>query len=794
MKRLQKISLSILLSIFSVMPILAQEVNSTILLEMAPYRHIYNPAFEPITDGYFYFPALSHINLYGGNNSLVMKDVLINKDGRTMWTLNPNSGVNMLDAFRKNTLIRATTNMAILGFGTRIKEDGYLHINIDANIDAGFSTPKGLFQFLLGGGMTDRTGVNTFNLNGLGLNAQMYVSLGVGYSKRQNDQWTWGLKVKLLDGIAYAGMRQKYLDLNASPEEWAIQGRGHMNLAGPFTSLPHNINYDEINRWFQNGDIISTDIPTLLKPSGLGAAFDLGFTYQPHRMVKISASLTDIGAIYWYKGRRYDYGVNGIYNGIGQLNMDQFYDKENNEFRTNDLTDTIVNRLEEIYKTALTPLGSKEKFFAPLTMKLNVGVDAYFCNDILGLSLYNRAMLYNAKVYDELTLGAAVRPCTWFNFGVSYSFLNGKWDNLGAAIGLRGGPFALTLAADYVPLTWARGASNDKEYAVPYKSKGFNVEMGLNIVWGWKKNKDKDKDGIFDKLDMCPATPKGVYVDDLGCPLDTDGDGVPDYLDNCPATPAAAYGLIDDHGCPIDTDGDGVPDYLDECPGTDSIVFGYVDDKGCPLDSDGDGVPDYMDKCPNTPAIAIGYVDEFGCELDSDGDGVPDYCDLCPQLAGSKENKGCPAMKKEVSNIFKKAMQGIQFETGKAVIKKSSNAILDQVANVFIENPTWSAEVQGHTDNVGKPAANLVLSDKRANAVRDYLIKKGVAAERLTAKGYGDTMPIEDNKTSKGRTLNRRVEFAVTYEEKHVETINQYAEPLPADTVPAAVADSAVVK
>jgi len=294
---------------------------------------------------------------------------------------------------------------------------------------------------------------------------------------------------------------------------------------------------------------------------------------------------------------------------------------------------------------------------------------------------------------------------------------------------------------------------------------------------------DTDGDGVEDYKDRCPNTPEAAWgmVDSVGCPLDTDGDGVADYLDECPGTPKEAYGKIDAKGCPLDTDGDGVPDYLDECPGTPEAAWGRVDEKGCPIDSDGDGVPDYLDACPNTPEAAWGHVDAKGCELDSDGDDVPDYLDACPFVPGLKENKGCPELKREVRQLLQKAMQGIEFETGKATIKKKSYPLLDQIANIFIENSNYIIEVQGHTDNTGNAEANKTLSEKRAQAVMDYMIKKGVDFQRMTAVGYGQDQPIADNNTKAGRAKNRRVEFKITFEEVHVETILDHADPQPVE-------------
>ena len=287
-------------------------------------------------------------------------------------------------------------------------------------------------------------------------------------------------------------------------------------------------------------------------------------------------------------------------------------------------------------------------------------------------------------------------------------------------------------------------------------------------------NKDSDLDGVPDYQDLCPDTPEEARtsVDENGCTRDSDHDGVPDYRDDCPNTKPEATKHVDENGCDKDSDGDGVPDYMDKCPNTPEAAYNYLDENGCPLDMDEDGVPDYMDKCPRTVYAARQHVDTCGCDKDSDLDGIPDYLDECPYVAGVKENKGCPQVKRAITTLLKKAMTGIQFETGKAVIVKKSYGILDEIAKVFKENPDYIIEVQGHTDNVGKADVNMFLSEKRAQAVREYLVKAGVDGTRMTAHGYGSTVPIADNSTKAGRAKNRRVEFKITFEEVKVEMIN----------------------
>jgi len=277
--------------------------------------------------------------------------------------------------------------------------------------------------------------------------------------------------------------------------------------------------------------------------------------------------------------------------------------------------------------------------------------------------------------------------------------------------------------------------------------------VGVNYYFG--KPKDSDKDGVPDKTDQCPDTPIGCIVDAKGCPMDADNDGICDGLDKCPSTPKGCK--VDATGCPMDADGDGVCDGVDKCPNTPKGV--KVDATGCPPDADGDGVPDYLDKCPNTPKGC--KVDKDGCPIDSDGDGVPDCQDKCPDTPkGVKvDNFGCPISEYIPEPEKPVVLTGVHFEFNKSILTPDSKTILDKVAASLKERPDVKVEIAGHTDSKGSDAYNLKLSDRRAAAVREYLISKGVMAENLTSKGYGESQPIADNKTDEGRAKNRRVEL-----------------------------------
>ncbi len=271
---------------------------------------------------------------------------------------------------------------------------------------------------------------------------------------------------------------------------------------------------------------------------------------------------------------------------------------------------------------------------------------------------------------------------------------------------------------------------------------------GLTIAFG--QGKDTDGDGVPDRKDKCPDTPTGVKVDENGCPFDTDGDGVPDYQDKCPDV----KGLAALQGCP-DADGDGVADADDKCPNTPAGV--KVDATGCPVDSDGDGVADYLDKCPDTPSGV--KVDATGCPVDTDGDGVPDYQDKCPDRAGPASNQGCPEIKAEDKKILNEATKYINFAFNKATLTTSSYPKLDQMVRILNDYPDYSLSIAGHTDSKGADDYNLRLSYERAAAARTYMLKKGIPADRIEARGYGETKPIASNATAAGQAKNRRVDF-----------------------------------
>jgi len=279
---------------------------------------------------------------------------------------------------------------------------------------------------------------------------------------------------------------------------------------------------------------------------------------------------------------------------------------------------------------------------------------------------------------------------------------------------------------------------------------------------------DKDKDGIADKDDTCPDVAGLAAL--KGCP-DKDKDGIADKDDTCPDV----AGLAQFGGCP-DTDGDGLPDKDDACPS----VAGKIDLKGCP-DTDNDGIADKDDTCPDVAGVAM-----FGGCPDTDRDSVEDAKDRCPELAGKPEFEGCPDKKtlaavvkaaelkakleansvdKQVikinkgSRIAEVQIAPIWFETNQSVVQTQYTSILDNLAETMAQNPNYQLKIVGHADEVGSSQSNQQLSEARAKACFDYLLKKGIKASRMSFVGYGERFPKLPNTTTDGRQQNRRVEM-----------------------------------
>lgn len=535
-----------------------------------------------------------------------------------------------------------------------------------------------------------------------------------------------------------------------------------------------------------------------------GFGFDFGFVYEwrPDYMkykydmdgekdlwrkdknkykLKVGLSVTDIGSIKFKKGK-----TSGDFTAdVGFWNLKPIDPGTVGEF-----DDTLKTRFHGNW-------GEGQSYKMNLPTVISAQIDYQIWKDVyVNLTPYWAIQFKknDTKVHDISSITLTPRwDHKWFGvfIPVQYNALDGF--RAGAAVRL--GPIVVgstnlaplvgqktIYGADVyamlkVPIPYGRPKDKDKDGISNKKDKCKDVPG----VWEFMGCPDKDGDHIQDSEDKCPDI---AGVKELqGCP-DKDGDGITDADDKCPDDKGLAefkgcpdkdgdkiidkedecpdeVGLAEFLGCP-DRDGDKTPDKYDACPD----IAGPKEYKGCP-DKDGDTVLDKDDQCPEI----VGSVENKGCPWpDTDKDGVVDREDDCPTTPGLKELKGCPpapVLKAEEQKILEKAFSSLEFATGKDIIKTVSYKSLNELAGLMKQHAAdWTLKLSGHTDNQGDAAKNMLLSEKRAKAVKKYLVSKGVKADKVIAEWFGQTVPIADNNTPEGRQKNRRVEMKVQFSDK----------------------------
>jgi len=252
---------------------------------------------------------------------------------------------------------------------------------------------------------------------------------------------------------------------------------------------------------------------------------------------------------------------------------------------------------------------------------------------------------------------------------------------------------------------------------------------------------DVDRDGIVDDADRCPneAEDKDLFDDTDGCPdPDNDNDGLLDASDTCPMEAEDPDGFQDDDGCvDRDNDADDVADAQDACPDEVEDRDGYRDGDGCPdPDNDKDGIPDAQDRCPNDTEVINGVEDDDGC---------PDRGDALVVLSTDRLELLAP----------------VSF-TG-AKLKKESFGALAQVGGMLRQHDQiLRLRITVHVQPTNDDDADLELSNKRGNAIKDWLVaEKGIDPKRLEIRGFGGSKPLVPRNAKSAALINDRIELIV---------------------------------
>lgn len=812
----------------------AQMSSTLYFMDQNPLIHNFNPSFQPTDKMYIGMPGLSLVSVNAGNSKLAFEDIYVPRtiDGKntTVLFLHPeatNELRNVMNKISPRDRIFADYNIQLLNFGMRIKEKSYVSFSLSNRMEMNTILPKELFKAALMSEEYNSESQYSFGLGKFSSTMNCYSELAFGYSYAFSDKLQAGAKLKYL--IPHAGYRTDFkdIDLYVSKDEWRFTGEGEVDASMPGLEI-YQDEEGKIDSVDFNDDLKAKDFT---KSKGVGLALDFGVTYTPIKSVKLSASLLDLGFIHYskelHKLKKTD---DFIYNGL-KYGIDDIHERD-----SADLWEPYEEMLDNMYV-----VDESEGYNSMLTAKALLGVEYSFCENKMSVGALSKTYFLRGCASEEVMLAYNYRPNRIVSASASYTVTNGMFSNIGLGVNLNLGPVNFFLAADQIPLRYAKGDGK----VIPTRTRAANFSTGINFMIRDKEREDKgrllwmdtDKDGVSDLYDKCNDTPEGIEVDKHGCPKDSDGDGVPDYMDQCHDSLSGKK--VDEKGCPKDSDGDGVFDYKDQCHNPNSGAL--VDEFGCPSDVDGDGVPDYLDKCNLTPIGAP--VDANGCPKDSDKDGVADYLDKCPDtpLDTKVDENGCPvdsvvapaAAPAEVKNdaqpaapatttvkpaatttkpaasattkpasapvakatnnsmiadrydeltpeqyaanrpqarhytitengveyeVFESPTCNVLFDSSMAIVRNRMLPEINKVYNTLKNKPNTSVIILGHTDSDCTNEKNLALSVKRANAVKRVLTNKGIDGSRVVARGFGETKPIISNRTSLGRSQNRRAE------------------------------------
>lgn len=633
-----------------------------------------------------------------------------------------------------------------------------------------------------------------FSNKNLSFQQMAWAEYGLSYARVLKDDnehfFKVGATVKLLQGLEAAYMYVKDL-------RYQVDAKDTVSLFNSHVAYGHSDNLDftdqnDVKYKFTSSPGFGLDIGGVYewRPDYETYKYDMdnktGLWRKDKNKYKLKASfaINDIGGIRYKKG-----GLsNDFLADINRFNVKEFEKVDD------------INSLDSTFKANFKTLDNSKYFTVILPTSINAQLDYHIWKPFyinLMANVSNFFPTKEAKVHDYTNISIAPRfDHQWFGvtIPVSYNTVASRRDEF-ALMGamLRLGPLVVGSndvfnyinkdvfgASLYfllkVPVPYGRPKDRDNDKISNKKDKCIDVPG----VWEFMGCPDKDGDHIPDTDDKCPDIP-GIK-EMRGCP-DKDGDGITDAEDVCPDDKGTAEfsgcpdrdgdkiidkddecpdeaGLAQFMGCP-DKDADGTPDKLDLCPD----VFGPKEYKGCP-DKDGDGLLDNTDNCPDV----AGPLENKGCPyLDTDKDGILDKDDVCPTVPGVAEYKGCPPpppLKAAEQKIIERAFASLEFATAKDIIKPKSFPSLNALAKLLVEHQNdWTLKLSGHTDNEGNAEKNMLLSEKRAKAVKNYLTKKGANADKIIAEWFGQTQPIADNATPVGRQKNRRVEMKIIFKE-----------------------------
>ncbi len=465
----------IVISIFIINVVsVAQDSQTLYFMNRVPQSTFMNPAIQPKCNFFFGLPVVSSVQVGVGNNRLSLTDVVMKhpSNDSLITFLHPDAVFNQSDFLAKldeNNFYYEDFSTDLLSFGFRTGEM-YFTFNISEKFYMAVNYPKDLMEFALKG---NEPFINqTVDLNYLGINASFYREYGLGVSRNFGDNLSVGARVKLLYGHAnvYSDFDKNKLSMYSSADSIYLNADATFYTSSPMVpSYDQNGNLDGFNAptYFENSEQDSI-INLAMAHNNRGFGIDVGVYYKPIDRLALSLSIIDFGFIKWDVKDVTLVNLVGSYSFKG---VDLGDDLSGSE--SDDPFQEVVDSLENSFTTS----SATKSYKTYLGTKIYVGA-SYLVSNKFDVGFLSRSYILNGYLNQAFTLSANVRPLNGLSASLSYSIMNGSYNNIGFGLVLGGAPFQLYVISDNASAAfWG------------HKTTSFNLRFGLNFALGCRESK-----------------------------------------------------------------------------------------------------------------------------------------------------------------------------------------------------------------------------------------------------------------------------------------------------------------
>ena len=474
-----KIYLIFVVIILTHVSVSAQDSQTLYYMNRVPQSTFMNPAMQPTCNFFLGLPVVSSMQLGAGNNRLSLTDIVMkNPNNDSLITfLHPDADFDksdFLDKLENNNFFYEDFSTDLLSFGFRAGT-WYFSFNLSEKFSSAINYPKDLMTLTLEG---NPSFINQdANFNYLGVNSTFYREYGLGVSKKIGKNFSVGGRVKVLFGHANVSsdFNANKLDVSFSRDSIFLDADARINTSSPMLPM-YNEDGDfdgfEAPSYIENSDQDSL-IDLAMAHNNMGFGIDLGIYYQPFEKLALSVSLVDLGYIKWDAQDVTTLLLKGSFSFKGIDLSDELGESESESDPLDDMVDSLTN--------SFTIENTSSSYTTTLGTKVYIGA-SYIVSKKFDLGFLSRSYIYNSELNQAFTLSANVRPINGISASLSYSIMNGSYNNIGFGLVLGGAPFQLYVISD-----------NASAALWGHKSTSFNFRFGLNFALGCRqRTKAKD--------------------------------------------------------------------------------------------------------------------------------------------------------------------------------------------------------------------------------------------------------------------------------------------------------------